>query len=191
MKRERYGSQLWLYPLPVVVIGAQVKGKPTFTTVAWVTPIEDEPPLVLAAIAKECYLLSEYASLESFSLNMFSADKVEKVDFCGLVSGYECDKSRVFEVGTGVLGTPLVEEAMISLECRVREWLDRGTSCLLVVGEVIETYAYGEYVKDGKPDIARMQLLSYLTKRGEYWTLGEKVAKARHVGLSLVKEKEK
>lgn len=70
MIRKNYGPKLWFYPLPVVVVGAEVQGKPTFTTIAWCTPVEDEPPLVLSAIAKEHYILRNVNNLR-YILSIF------------------------------------------------------------------------------------------------------------------------
>ncbi|MFN4217226.1 MAG: flavin reductase family protein [Brevinematales bacterium] len=188
MIRKNYGSKLWFYPLPVVVVGAEVQGKPTFTTIAWCTPVEDEPPLVLSAIAKEHYILSEREQLEVYSLNFPSKDQVREVDYCGIVSGYDHDKSRVFRVEYGKAGAPLIADVPISLECRVREWLHVGESCWLLVGEVVESYAFERHIRDGKPDVSQMEILCYLTKVREYRSLGESIARARHIGRELCKE---
>lgn len=188
MTRKNYGPQLWFYPLPVVVVGAEVRGKPTFTTIAWCTPVEDEPPLILSAIAREHYILSEREKIQVYSLNFPSENQVREVDYCGIVSGYECDKSSVFRVEYGKYGAPLIAEAPLSLECRVRQWLDIGESCWLLVGEVVESYAIEAYMREGKPDVSHMKFMTYLTKVGQYHAVGEKVARARHIGREFRKE---
>lgn len=188
MEKKAYGPNLWFYPLPLVVVGAIVKGKPTFTTIAWSTPIEDEPPLILVTLAKEHYILAERESLQSFSLNFPSMEMVEKVDFCGIVSGYEHDKSHVFALEWGKLHTPLIEEAPLSLECRVHQWLDLEASCWLLVGEVVESYVREDCFVNGKPDVEKMKTMAYITKQSEYRALGEVVAKAREIGLQHLKK---
>lgn len=60
---------------------------------------------------------------------------MREVDYCGIVSGYDHDKSRVFCVEYGKAGAPLIADVPISLECRVREWLHVGESCWLLVGK--------------------------------------------------------
>ncbi|URA10561.1 flavin reductase family protein [Thermospira aquatica] len=183
--RKPYGPALYFYPLPVIVVGAHVKGKPTFTTIAWGTPIEDEPPLVLLAVAKEHYIVSERESLEFFSVNFPSQEQVAAVDYCGIISGFEKDKSSVFPVERGKHGAPLVADAPLSLECRVREIRDIGESCWLVIGEVVETYIDEGCIVNGKPDVSRMKTMAYITKSSEYRALGEVVAKAREIGKSF------
>ncbi len=183
--RITQGPKIYFYPLPILVVGAQVQGKPTFTTIAWGTPIEDEPPLVLLAIAKEHYILSERETLEFFSVNFCSQDQVAALDYCGIVSGFEQDKSLVFPVEMGKHGAPLVGDAPLSLECRVREMLDIGESCWLLIGEVLDTYVEEDCLVDGKPDVSRMKTLAYITKSSEYRTLGGVVAKARQIGKSF------
>ncbi|MCX7883283.1 MAG: flavin reductase family protein [Brevinematales bacterium] len=186
--RRSYGPQLWFYPLPLVVVGARVREKPTFTPIAWCTPVEDDPPLVLSVIAKEHYILSEREKLSVYSLNFPSEDQIVAADYCGMVSGYTHDKSTVFEVEYGKHGAPLIVGAPLSLECRVRQWLDVGESCWLLVGEVVESYAEETLLREGKPDVSHMKLLAYITKSGEYRALGKVVARARHVGRQFRKE---
>lgn len=182
MKRKNYGPKLWFYPLPLVVVGAEVKGKPTFTTIAWATPVEDEPPLILCAIAKDHYLLSQRENLEFYSLNFPSCDQVVEVDFCGIVSGYDYDKSKVFPIEYGVHNAPLVANAPLSLECQVKHWLDVGESCYLLIGEVVESYIEEKYIQNGKPDVSSMKIMNYITKSSEYRLVGDRVAKAREIG---------
>ncbi|MFN3659705.1 MAG: flavin reductase family protein, partial [Brevinematales bacterium] len=173
---------------PVVVVGAEVNKKPTFTTIAWCTPVEDEPPLVLSAIAKNHYILLKRENLQVYSLNFPSEDQLREVDYCGMVSGYECDKSSVFRVEYGKYKAPLIADAPISLECQVRQWIDIGESCWLLVGEVVESYIFDEYIQEGKVDISQMKIVSYLMRLGEYRSLGKKIARARHIGRELCKE---
>jgi len=187
MKRTHQGPQLWFFPLPLVVVGAEIGGRPTFTTIAWSTPVEDDPPLVLCAIAKDHYLVSS-PSMGVFSLNFPSADQVALADYCGIVSGYEEDKSAVVSVEYGLYGAPLVGDFPLSLECRVRQWIDIGESCWLLVGEVVESYIREDCLVNGKPDVSRMNLISYITKQSEYRLLGERVARAREVGMKFRKE---
>ena len=41
------------YPMPVVIIGTEVKGKANFMTAAWVTNVNLEPPMLAICLSKD------------------------------------------------------------------------------------------------------------------------------------------
>jgi flavin reductase (DIM6/NTAB) family NADH-FMN oxidoreductase RutF len=111
-----------------------------------------------------------------------SSDMVRTVDFCGIYSGRDKDKTGVFTVFNGELGTaPLIEECPVNLECKVIHLLDLG-SHTLVVGEIKETFIAEGCLTDGKPDAQKIDPLAFITGAGMYYRLGEQIAPAFQVG---------
>ena len=49
MTKNRIKPSSYLFPRPVVLIGANVNGKPNFEPLAYVSSIEDKPPLISIA----------------------------------------------------------------------------------------------------------------------------------------------
>lgn len=45
MKKVKLDSNVFLYPMPVVLVGAEVQGKPNFMTVGWVSRVNLKPPM--------------------------------------------------------------------------------------------------------------------------------------------------
>ena len=47
MAKVQMGPQTLIYPMPALIIGANVDGKPNFMTAAWGGICNGEPPMVL------------------------------------------------------------------------------------------------------------------------------------------------
>ena len=79
-----------LYPMPTVLVGANVNGKPNYITIAHVGMIDLQS--VSLGMAKFHFTNSGIRENGTFSINIPSAEMVEKTDYCGIVSGREIGK---------------------------------------------------------------------------------------------------
>jgi len=180
--KKAIGPQTLLYPMPAVLVGTLVDGKPNFMTVAWCGIVASTPPSISAALRPERYTFKGISDHGTFSINIPSVSSVEKVDYCGIYSGHKVDKSQIFSVEYGRLNTaPLIQECPVNLECRVIHSLDLG-SHVLFIGEIIETHIDSECLTDEKADPAKIDPLIYTTDVRQYRRLGEIVGKAWSVG---------
>jgi flavin reductase (DIM6/NTAB) family NADH-FMN oxidoreductase RutF len=180
-KKVTLGPRTLLFPMPAVLVGAVVDGKPNFMTAAWCGIASHKPPAISVALRKGRYTLKGIEKEKAFSINIPSTDLVKKVDFCGMYSGKDRDKSKVFEVFYGNTEAPLVEECPVNLECKLIHSLDLG-SHVLIIGEIIESYVSADCIKNGKVDIKKIDPLVYTTDLQVYQGLGEVIAMAYHVG---------
>jgi flavin reductase (DIM6/NTAB) family NADH-FMN oxidoreductase RutF len=107
--KKAIGPQTLLYPMPAVLVGTQVQGKPNFMTAAWCGIAASTPPAISVAIRPARFTFEGISENNTFSINIPSADMAEKVDHCGIYSGHKVDKSQIFEVAYGKLNTaPLI-----------------------------------------------------------------------------------
>jgi len=182
MEKVKFGPQTLLYPMPAVLVGAKVDGKPNFMTAAWCGIMASEPPALAVGLRKNRHTLKGVEENRTFSINVPSADLVQKVDYCGIYSGKTRDKSEIFQSFYGVVeSAPLIAECPVNLECRLVHTLDL-KSHYLVVGEIIETHVSKHCLTDGKPDPKKIDPLVYTAGVQQYQRLGEAVAKAFYVG---------
>ena len=182
MKKVKLGPQTLLYPMPAVLVGAQVKGKPNFMTAAWCGIVASTPPAISAAVRSVRYTLAGISANNTFSINIPSADLVEKVDYCGIYSGHKVDKSKIFKVDYGKLKTaPMIQECPLNLECQVIQSLELG-SHILFIGEIVETYIHEDCLTDGQADPAKIDPLIYSTAVRQYQRLGAVVGRAWEAG---------
>ena len=179
MKKITIGSRPYLYPLPVVLVGAQVQGKANFLTVAYCGIVQQQPAMIAVTLAKTHYTNEGIKASGTFSVNIPSEDMVIDVDHCGMVSGAEQDKSCVFDHFYGSLKTaPMIQECPLNLECRLEKILDWGGLNEVFVGEIQETYVGEEYLTKGLPDIRKIKPILFSMHDNHYWGLGNLLGEA-------------
>ena len=182
------GPQTLIYPMPTLLVGANIDDKPNFMTVAWGGIANGEPPMISAAIRHTRHTLKGIRQNETFSVNIPSADMVREADYCGITSGSKVNKVEAcqFEVFYGKLGNaPLIEQCPVNLECKVIHILDLGSHAL-VIGRIEETHVSESCLTDGKPDVSKIRPVTYvMSPVTRYQALGEVLAKAFSVGKEL------
>jgi flavin reductase (DIM6/NTAB) family NADH-FMN oxidoreductase RutF len=171
--------------MPVCLIGAMVKGRANFCAVAWFTVLDDEPPAIAVVLGKDRATMEGIEDNGTFSVNIPTGSNVSAVDYCGINSGHEVDKSEVFSVSFGTLGTaPLADECPVSAECRLSKVIEfPGTD--MVIGEVVQLHVDRGLLEDGKVDVESLRPLLYSFPGGPYLSIGPSVAEAFKVGKTF------
>lgn len=175
-------------PMPVCLVGANVEGKANFQAAAWFTQVNFQPVWVAVSLAADHHTTKGIGENGSFSLCFPSRDLVVQTDYCGLVSGRDQDKSSIFKVFYGELGTaPMADDCPFCLELRMVKQVELEGDTLFI-GEVVAAYGEEGLLSDGVPDPKRMELLFLTMPQNKYWILGDEVADAYSVGRTLIKE---
>ena len=187
MEKIQIGQNFFI-PMPVVLVGTRVNGKANFMAVGWCARVNGNPPMIACGIANNHYTPKGITTTKTFSVNIPSSDLLEKIDYCGIVSGTKTDKSEVFEVFHGSLKTaPMIKECPVTLECRLVQAVSLPTHGLYI-GEIVGAYADDRVIKDGKPDFAEIDPLFLTMPDNRYWTLGKYAGDAWSAGKKLMKE---
>lgn len=187
MEKIEIGADRLHYPMPCSLIGANVDGKPNYLTVAWFSMANPKPPYVMAAMNKAHYTNAGVKANNTFSINIPSAHLVEKMDYCGLVSGSKTDKSGVFDTFYGKLKTaPMARECAFNVECRLVQTVELPMEELFI-GEIAGAYCEKRYLTDGLPDMRKINPLLLLMAQKMYASLGPDVAPAWGAGKKLMK----
>lgn len=182
---RKISIDLPVFPMPTVVVGSVVKGRPNFMPVGWISMANMSPPQLSIAVAKGRHTTEGVLETGAFSVNLVTAEMVEKADYCGLFSGRSTDKSEVFETFMGELEkAPLISDSPMTAECLVARTVEL-PSHYLFVGEVKNAYADARFVQDGKADLLTMKPLVLTMPDNHYRMLGETVAEAWNVGHRL------
>ena len=188
MGKMLMGPRTLIYPLPVVLVGANVDDKPNFLAIAWCGIVNSEPPMVSVALQHHRYTHRGITQNLTFSVNVPSVDLVRETDYCGLVSGAKVNKVEVckFKVFYGKLGSaPLIEQCPINLECKVAHILDLGSHSLFI-GKIEETHVSEDCLTDDKPDVNKIKPFAFITQPArQYQAMGEVVAEAFSAGREL------
>ena len=97
------GAKNCLYPLPTVLVGANVNGRANYITIAHVG-IAD-PGCVTLGMNKAHYTNAGIKENRAFSVNIPSIGLVEETDYCGLVSGKNTAPTSSADRTHGMLGS--------------------------------------------------------------------------------------
>jgi len=177
------GEQGFVYPMPVTLVGSDLDGHPAFMTIAWLNRVQYNPPRIAAGMNRAHTTNAGIRLHREFSVCFPDESMVAIVDWCGLTSSRDTDKSAEFTVFRGLLEhAPMIAECPLCLECRVHDIVDLG-SHELVIADIVGTWTEHRYLaEDGKPDIAKMRPLTLTMPDNRYWGVGEEIAKAWSVG---------
>jgi flavin reductase (DIM6/NTAB) family NADH-FMN oxidoreductase RutF len=187
MEKIKLDKNSFLYPMPMVLVGSVVDGRANFMAVGWVSRVNFKPPMMAVALGKFHYTNAGIQRNKTFSVNIPGIDLMEKVDYCGIVSGEKTDKSKIFDVFYGELPTaPMIRECPLTLECRLVNTVDLPTNGLFI-GEIVGAYSEERYLTGGKPDITKISPFTLTMPDNNYWKIGENAGKAWSVGQNFAK----
>lgn len=183
------GKDVRINPMVIGLIGAQVNGKANFITVGQVYRLNMSPAYIGTSIHPTHYTAGGIEEHKAFSVNIPHCGMAEVTDYCGVVSGRNRDKSALFELFYGELGSsaPMIVECPMCFECTLVDTLEMPSNTLYV-GEVVGSYSEERFIKDGHPDVQAMNPLLYTATDRKYWSVGAYVAKAYQVGVGYDKK---
>lgn len=189
MGKTKTGAYIPLPAVPLVLVGANVRGRPNYLPVGFVAGVNAEPAVVCVGLNKAHHTTAGILESGTFSLNVPPAGLVAEADFCGLVSGREADKSRLFTTFYGGLGTaPLIEECPVVCECRLVGPKVEFAMDTVFFGEVAQVYVdEGLLGPDGRVDAAKARPFVFCGLENRYRALGEELGSAWSAGKGLLK----
>ena len=115
--KKNIGAQLVLYPAPVIVVGAIVNDKPTWTLVAHAGTMAYSHLMV--SLVHAHYINQEIIESKKLSVNIVDEAWLKEADRMGVISGNKEDKSESFAYTIGENGALLIDDAKVSIECEV------------------------------------------------------------------------
>ena len=115
--KKNIGAQLALYPAPVIVVGAIVNDKPTWTLVVHAGTMAHSHLMV--SLVHAHYINQEIIESKKLSVNIVDEAWLKEADRMGVISGNKEDKSESFAYTIGENGALLIDDAKVSIECEV------------------------------------------------------------------------
>jgi flavin reductase (DIM6/NTAB) family NADH-FMN oxidoreductase RutF len=189
VEKLKIGTNVFLYPMPVTLVGTMIGGRPNFMPVGWIARVNGNPPLIAMGLNKRHCTPSGIEENHAFSVNIPSRDLMEMTDYCGLVSGKEVDKSGLFEIFYGELkSAPMIRECPLCMECRLFQTVPL-PSHHLFLGEIVGAYTEERYLTEGKPDVRKMNPFLLTMPDNNYWAVGEQLGKAWNRDVKLKYER--
>lgn len=181
-----------VFPVPVILLSVydEKKKVPNIITLAWVGNVCSNPPMVGVSIRPARYSYELVKSIGEFCLNIPTVEQIEKVDYCGTVSGR--DHNKFEDTGfTSVRGSevnaPYIEECPVNIECKLNHQIQLGTHDLFIA-ESLLVHIDEEYLEKNRrrPDYKKIDPLAYCPEK--YFSIGKELGK---YGWSKAKREEK
>lgn len=186
MVKKNLGRGFNIYPMPVVIVGTVTDGKPNFMTVAWITKLNTDPPLVGISLGHKQHTAKGIQQTGQFSVSYPSVDQAVLADYCGLVHGYDENKAAQVDIFRGALeSAPMVRQCPLTMECRLSRTVELPKDSFFI-GEVANVYASEAVLTDGAVDVAKLRPFVLTMPGNSYWALGERVGDAWSMGKTLI-----
>lgn len=178
-----------IYPLPAVLVSVGATPEEyNMLTVAWTGPVNSEPPMCYISVRPERHSYPIIERTGEFVINLTTEDMARATDWCGVRSGRDFDKWKecgLTPVAAEHVAAPVIAEAPLSIECRVRQIVKLGSHDMFIA-DVVGILADERYIDPatGRFSLEAAKPLVYL--HGEYFRLGEMIG---HFGWSVRKKK--
>ncbi|MCW4020557.1 MAG: flavin reductase family protein [Candidatus Bathyarchaeota archaeon] len=166
-----------LFPCPVVLVTCgDFEGRANIITLAWAGVVCSEPPMLGLGIRPHRHSYGLIEESGEFVVNLPTAQILEETDFCGVVSGKDCDKFS--ETGltpepSKKVKPPMIKECPVNIECIVRKKVPLGTHHLFL-GEVVQVHV-DQDILDEKGRIDFSKTAPFVYNQGQYWSLQKKI----------------
>ncbi|HOV71544.1 MAG TPA: flavin reductase family protein [Dysgonamonadaceae bacterium] len=178
-----------IYPLPAVMVSCgSTPEEYNIITVSWVGTICSNPPMCYISIRPERFSHDIIKRNKEYVINLTTEELAKATDWCGVRSGKNYNKFKEMQLTPGkatIVNAPIIEEAPLSIECRVKEIIPLGSHDMFI-SEVVNIKADEKYFdpKTEKFDLERTKPLIYV--HGNYYGLGRLIGK---FGWSVQKKK--
>ncbi len=178
-----------LAPVPPALISCGTVEKPNVMTAAWTGIIASDPAMTYVSIRPSRYSHQIIKDSKEFVINLPNLPLAFATDWCGVKSGKNVDKFKEMNLTASPCSqvkAPQIEEAPVSLECKVKSITNYGTHDMFLA-EIVAVNVDDKYIDEaGKLWLEKAGLLAYV--HGFYYTLGRKLGK---FGFSVEKKPKK
>lgn len=179
MNKINIGNLLALYPKPMTVVGAEVKGKINWLVVGHTGIIGHDR--ILVSMSKQHHTNQGIKKSKKLSINLVSREMLPEADYVGCVSGASVDKSGVFAYHIGENGTPVIDASPLTMECDVVDIYETDGFDNFICA-VVNTYAASEVLdSDGKLDYTRLKPVLFEFPTYSYLATGEVIGKCMNL----------
>jgi flavin reductase (DIM6/NTAB) family NADH-FMN oxidoreductase RutF len=183
MAKVRKEPSTYLYPVPVVLVTSGAE-KPNIITLAWVSTVCSDPPMVSIAVRPSRHSHQLIEETGEFVVNIPGEDLLEVTDHCGQVSGCDVDKFAEFGLTptpAAEVKAPLIAECPVNMECKVRRKLELGTHDVFL-GEIVAVHVDEEVLDDKGRRVDYDRAKPFVLTSAEYRGLNQPLGR---YGLSV------
>ena len=176
-----------LSPIPPALVSCGSVENPNAMTVAWTGIVSSNPVMTYVSIMPSRYSHNIIKESGEFVINLTNISLLEAADFCGVKSGRDVNKFEKMKL-TAVKGTkvsaPQIEEAPVSIECKVKSVTNYGSHDMFLA-EVVAVNIDDKYLDEkGKLCLEKAGLVAF--SHGKYFSMGRELG---YFGFSVNKKR--
>ena len=146
MDRDSYRRLIGQFATGVTVVTTNVGGRLHGMTANALCSLSLEPLELLVCVDRESNCYRQMQRAEAFGLSILAADQEEISNLFARTTEPTEGSLLGVEYRLGSLSAPLIENALVHLECRLVERIDGGDH-IIVIGDVI----VGERIREADP----------------------------------------
>lgn len=137
-KKNEYTGELLLYPCPTILVTSLYEDCEDILAVSWAGIASSHPEYITIAINKKRYSYNIIRKSQKFCANIPNIDIIQKVDYCGSVSGRDTDKFAACGFRKEYYHSEYISIAQcpISIFCEVESIVQLGSHDLFI-GKVV------------------------------------------------------
>ena len=169
--KQNFKPGTMIYPLPAVLVSCgATEDEYNVLTVSWTGTICSNPPMCYVSVRPERHSYDIIKRNMAFVINLTTSQMDFAADFCGVKSGRDCNKfemAKLTPVKAEVVNAPYIQEAPVSIECKVIEIKPLGSHDMFIA-EVVNVIVDDAFLEEnGQLNMEKMNLLAY--NHGQYF----------------------
>ncbi|OWP32889.1 flavin oxidoreductase [Prevotella intermedia] len=185
---KSFGKKAWILPQPVLIIGTyDENGKPNAMNAAWAGQWDNHE--IMISMGK--HQTTENLKLKGeFTVAFATAETMVAADFVGIVS-QKNDPDKMMKTGWTVVASenvnaPVFTDFPMTIECRIKEKQKESETGCYIIAEIVNILCDEKYLaEDGKPDVEKMNLITFDPVHLGYIQLGKRAGNAFSDGKAL------
>lgn len=191
--KVKIGSFPFLYPIPIVLMGTVTDHQVNFTTIGDCAIMGVNPALIVVSLLESHFSTKGVIENKCFSINLPMEKHLQMVDYCGIVSGKETNKSELFEYDLSENNThiPLIRECPVNMECEViKHTIFEKRN--IFIAKVTQTWLDDQYLsqtgqKPSMPPLSELRPIIY-SMDNHYYSIGKIIGTGYKEGIKLNKK---
>lgn len=120
----------------VYVVTTRLDSRINGLTVAWLSRASFSPPLISVSIGKTRFTHDLIKKSQVLAVNVLAEGQEELARHFGFRSGREIDKFAGLEIRTAITGSPILQDVVAYLDCRVVGEIEAGDHTIFVAEAV-------------------------------------------------------
>ena len=178
---KSFGQKPWVLPQPVLIIGTyNSDGTPNAMNAAWGGQWDAKEIMICMGSHATTENL---ARCDEFTVAFATKETMVASDFVGIVSAKnnpdKFKKTGWTAVKSENVDAPVFTNFPMTLECRVVRKIDEAPDGYNLIAEIVNILVDENYLtENGKPDVEKMQLITYEPVNHGYLVMGERVGNA-------------